>query len=92
MYNIKQIIEELDDKHSNAIPIFCGAISAYECAERGDIDGFVKHLPHVVCEAKFRNWHEGIVGALNRFCRMCFIDPMLIEAYLGMRFEELIKQ
>lgn len=91
MYNVKQIIEALDDKYPNAIPVFGGALWAYEYAERGDIKTFVTYLPHVISESKYRNWHEGSVGALNRFCRICLVDPMLIEAYLGIRFKELVE-
>lgn len=89
MYNVQKIIEELDNNYPNAIPVFGGALWAYEYAEKGDIKSFVKYLPNVISEAKFRKWHEGIAGALRRFCRICLVDPMLIEAYLGIRFEEL---
>lgn len=91
MYNVKQIIEELDNKYPNTIPVFGGALWAYEYAKKSDIKTFVTYLPHVISEAKFRGWHEGAVGALRRFCRICLVDPMLIEAYLGIKFEELIK-
>ena len=91
MYNVKQIIEQLADEHSSAIPIFGGALWAYEYAKVGDLANFVNYLPHVVSEAKFRHWHEGIDGALRRFCHICLVDPMLIEVYLGIRFEEVCK-
>lgn len=89
MYDVKQIIEELDEKYDNAIPVFGGALWAYEYAFKGDLKNFVKYLPNVVSEAKFRKWHEGIDGALRRFCHICLVDPMLIELYLGIRFEEV---
>lgn len=92
MYDVKKIIENLDDKYGNAIPVFGGALWAYKYAEKGDIKTFVTYLPHIVSEAKFRGWHEGIVGALNRFCHICLVDPKLIEAYIGITFEELIKK
>ena len=91
MYDVKKVIEALDVKQPNAIPIFGGALWAYEYAKKGDIKTFVTYLPHVISEAKLRGWHEGVAGALRRFCHICFVDPMLIEAYLGIRFEELIK-
>lgn len=91
MYDVKQIIENLSDKYDNAIPVFGGALWAYEYAKVGDIKNFVKYLPNVVSEAKFRGWHEGIAGALKRFCHICLIDPMLVESYLNIRFEEVEK-
>lgn len=91
MYDVKQIVENLEVKHNGAIPIFGSALWAYECAKNNDIVGFVKYLPHVAGEAKFRNWHEGIAGALRRFCRICLIDPNLVEMYLNIKFEEVEK-
>jgi hypothetical protein len=92
MYNVKQIIEELDNKHPNAIPVFGGALWAYESVsgENVNFKEFVSYFPTVVSNARFYGWHEGVVGALRRFCRICLVDPNLIEAYLGIRFEELV--
>ena len=84
-------ITKLDDKYSNAIPVFGGALSAYECISKSDFKSFVAYLPEVIHSAKFYKWHEGAVGALRRFCRLCLVDPALVELYLGMSFTELVE-
>lgn len=78
-------IEALDEKYPKAIPIFGGALWV------DSIEKLITGLPHVIHSAKFWNWHEGIAGACRTFCHLCLIDPMLVEAYIGMRFEQLIK-
>ena len=84
-------ITALADKYDNAIPIFGGALGAYNYINNDslDYDSFVRCLSHVIHNAKFYNWHEGVVGALRRFCHLCYIDPALIELYIGMTFEKL---
>ena len=79
-------IEALSTKHRHAIAIFGGAYHAVK--HNNDMDKFVDYLPHVVQSAKFYNWHEGVVGALRTFCHLCFVDPALVECYIGARFEE----
>jgi hypothetical protein len=93
MYDVKAIIEKLGDKYSNAIPVFGGALWAYDHVSGSDVNmaKFVSYLPSVISDAKFFKWHEGEVGALRRFCRICLVDPALVEAYLGIGFEELVK-
>lgn len=78
-------VEALDEKHSNAIPIFGGAIWV-----KG-LDDLVRMLPSVIHSAKFFKWHAGLADACRQFCHLCFIDPMLVEVYIGMTFEELIR-
>jgi hypothetical protein len=51
---------------------------------------FVMYLPHVISSAKFYNYHETPAQACRTFCHLCLVDPMLVEVYLGMTFEELI--
>ena len=84
-------VTALAEKHSNAIPIFSWALGAYNCisSDSPDFESFVKYLPYVVSNAKHYKWHEGAIGALRTFCCLCSIDPMLIEAYIGMTFQEL---
>lgn len=88
------IIEErliaLNEQHEHAIAVFGCAIYAYECARKGDIVGFTDFLPIVAQNARFYGWHESAPRALHRFCHLCMVDPMLIEAYLGVRFEEVV--
>lgn len=85
------LINSLADKYDNAIPIFGGALFAhrYLNSDEPNLEEFIKYLPSVVSHARFFKWHEGAVGALRTFCCLCSIDPMLIEAYIGMSFEQL---
>lgn len=83
---INRAILALDEKHPNAIPIFGGAYFVR------DLDGLIASLPHVVSSAKTLKWHESIADTLRTFCRLCYVDPMLVEAYIGIRFEKLEEQ
>lgn len=89
----KTRIEALDEKYPNAIPVFGGAYFAVEYVQcdNPNINKFVEYLPDLVHSAIFHKWHEGIEGALNRFCNLCFIDPKLVECYLGTTFSEIAK-
>lgn len=89
--SIHDAITDLADKYDNAIPVFGGALGAYNYInnDKPDLDSFVKCLNHVIHSAKFYNWHEGVAGALRRFCHLCYVDPMLIERYIGITFEEV---
>lgn len=82
-------ITALADKHTNAIPVFGGALGAHECIERGDFAGFVGYFPDLIHSAQFFKWHENIATTLRRFCHLCFVDPALIEVYLGCTFDEI---
>ena len=86
---VEQRILELCDKYDNALGVFSGAYFADGIAKAGDIATFCEFLPGVVRNAKFFQWHEGVAGALRRFCHLCMVDPTLVEAYLGMKFEEV---
>lgn len=90
---VHRAIVALSDKYPNAIPIFGGALGAYEHinCDSPKLDKFVAYIPEVIASAKFYNWHEGVIGAIRRFCRLCLVDPALIEVYIGMTFEELCK-
>lgn len=80
----QRAIEALDEKYSNAIPIFGGALWVH------NLETLVGSLPSVISGAKFWKWHAGVAGACRTFCHLCGYDPALIEVYLGMRFEELV--
>ena len=82
----QKMIEALAEKYPNAIPIFGGAL----WIEPNDIEHLVKSLSHVLFEARYRNWHEGLAGACRTFCHLCQFDPMLVEIYIGTTFEDLI--
>ena len=88
--SVYNAIIALDDKHSNAIEIFGGALGAYEYVncDEPDFERFVKSLFSIIDDVKFFGWHEGVAGALRTFCRLCYIDPALIECYTGAYFEE----
>lgn len=80
----QKAIEALDEKYPNAIPIFGGALWVH------DLKTLVASLPSVISGARFFKWHESPASACRTFCRLCFVDPMLVEAYIGMKFENLI--
>lgn len=93
MYDVKKIVENLSREYDNAIPVFGGADIAYAraCGEDPSLKVFVNYLPPVASAAKYFKWHEGVAGALRRFCHICLVDPALVEAYLGIKFEEVEK-
>ena len=90
-YGTMQRVLALDNAHPNAIPIFGGATLAYNHihAEAPDFGAFVEYLFFAIREAQFRKWHNGIADACRTFCNLCLVDPALVEAYLGIRFETL---
>lgn len=85
---IRHEIECLDSKYPNAIPIFGGALWVYH-DNTMDWSRLISGLPHIVHSAKFFKWHEGVLGALHRYCHICMVDPMLVEVALGMKLEDL---
>lgn len=85
---IKHNIEVLDTKYHNAIPVFGGALWVYH-DNNFDSERFISGLSHVAENAEFFGWHEGIAGAMRRYCYICMVDPLAIEAVFGMKFEEL---
>ena len=82
----QKAIESLAEKYSNAIPIFGGALWVH------DLERLVASLPSVISGARFFGWHAGVIDACRTFCHLCFIDPMLVECYIGMKFEQLIER
>jgi hypothetical protein len=81
----EKAILALDEKYKNAVPIFGGA----RCVK--NIEDIVRMLPDVIHSAKFFGWHDTLAGACRTFCSLCFTDYMLVEAFIGIRFEELCK-
>ena len=81
----RNILQELADQYPDALPIFGCAIWV-----DGNLDKLISYIPHIVHEVKFRKWHESTIDAIRRFCHLCFVDPALVEAYIGMRFEQLL--
>lgn len=88
MYDIISRLERMEEVHPNTIPVLGGARFAIEHTE--NFAEFVSYLPTVVHNAQFFGWAEGIANALKTFCHLCLVDPMLIEVYLGMTFEQLV--
>lgn len=88
---IKHKVEVLDSKYPNAIPVFGGAIWVYH-DDDFDSKRFISGLSNVAKNAKFFKWHEGVAGAMRRFCNICMVDPVVIEVCLGENFEELCKE
>lgn len=82
-------IMALDSKYNNAIPVFGGALGAFNALEVGDMDRFEALMTNAVDNAKFYKWHESPVEVARRFCHICCVDPMLIEAYLCETFEDI---
>lgn len=82
-------ITALADKYDNAIPVFGGALGAHKCIERGDFAGFAGYFQDLIHSARFFKWHEDGATVLRRFCHLCFVDPALIELYLGQTFDEI---
>jgi hypothetical protein len=82
----EKAILALDEKYPNAIAIFGGARLVQ------GLDDIIRMLPSVIHSAKFFGWHDTIANACRTFCSLCFTDYMLVEAYIGIRFEELCKE
>ena len=82
--NVVDRVEKLAEKHENVIAIFGGAPHVT------DLESLVAQLHHVVKSAKYFKWHAGDVDACRTFCTLCGYDPALVEAYIGMRFKELV--
>ena len=80
-----RFIEALDEKHSNAIPIFGGAL----WINPTDTAAIIGYLPTIVTHAKMWKWQAGLADACRQFCHCLFVDPTLIECCIGMKFEKL---
>ena len=89
----KEHIYEQLLKMENGVAVLGGAYHAYDCmnSENIDIHKFCEYLLSCVQPAIYFGFEGGIKNALNTFCHLCLVDPMLIEAYLGIRFEEVAK-
>lgn len=79
----QRLIEKLAEQHSNAIPIFGVALWI------DGVEELVDCLPNLIDDVKFWRWHDTPANACRTLCRLCFVDPMLVEAYIGMKFEKL---
>jgi hypothetical protein len=82
-----RFVEALNEKHSNAIPIFGGAIFI----DGTDFEKVALYLPSIIRNAEFFKWHDTLANACRVFCHCLFVDPMLVEALIGSTFEELVE-
>lgn len=89
--NVYNAIMSLDNKYPNAIPVFGGALSAHKCinCDNPNLEQFISFLPDIAHNAIFYKWHEDVAHAIRRFCNLCFVDPALIEAYIGAPLEDV---
>lgn len=84
--DVYNAINTLSTKYSNAIPVFGGALGVYEYIN-SDHPNF-NALPSVVKNAIFYKWQ----GAVRRFCRLCLVDPALVELYFGMSIVSIVDE
>ena len=86
--SVKSAIEALDAQYPNAIPVFGGALSAVKYVHGNNIDmhKFCILMLDAISNAKFYNWHENSSDVAKRFCHFCYIDPALVEIFLGVKF------
>lgn len=83
----QKFIEALAEKHDNAIPIFGGAIFL----DGSNLESIALYLPAIIRNAEFFRWHDSLANACRQFCHCLFIDPMLMEAYIGSSFEDFVE-
>lgn len=82
-------VEAIHEKHGVGVQIFGGVLYAYKYIEDNDLHAFCQSLNSVIFDAQFFHWEQGIAHALKVFCELCLVDYMLIEAYLGVSFNDI---
>lgn len=89
---IKDNILALEDKHENAVAVMGGAYWAAQevHCDHPNFEKFVEYLSNMIHDYKFFGWHEPIPQAMRTFCKLAMVDPMLVETYLGIKFEEVV--
>ena len=85
---IRHEIECLDSQYPNAIPVFGCALWVYHDNDF-DSQRFISGLSHIINSAKFFKWHDGVIGAIRKYCHICMVDPAIVEVALGMKLEDL---
>lgn len=88
---IKDNILALKNKNNNALAVMGGAYWAAQVihTDTPDFYAFVTYLSGMVQAYKHFGWHEPLPKAMRTFCHLAMVAPALVEAYLGMRFEEV---
>lgn len=91
---INKALLSLTEQYDNAIPVFGGALFAASSLHgyNPDFRGFEWGLQCVLKNARLYKWHESEADTLRRWCHICLVDPALVEAYLGMRFEQYCEE
>ena len=78
----------------NALEVLGGAALAYrdmhEDGEGRDITKIIPHLDRCMRMAFSVGWYAGVAEAMRAFCNLCMVDPALVEALLGHRFEQIV--
>ena len=54
-----------------------------------NINDIIKYLPYVINTSARKGFD--VAENCRKFCYLCSTDPVLVEAYMGITFEELIK-
>lgn len=89
---IKDNILALENKYENSVAVMGGAYWAAQevHCDKPNFEKFVEYLCNMLHDYKFFGWHESKPQAMRTFCKLCMVDPMLVEVYLGMKFEEVV--
>ena len=78
-----QILRDMSETRPDVIAMFGGAVYV------STIDDLINCFPHIFHYSQIKGYD--IIENMHTFCHICSIDPSLVEAYLGMSFEELIQ-
>ena len=54
-----------------------------------DFHEFTVHLVRSLDDMIFRQWRQPLAEAMRDYCHIALVDPALVEAYIGMRFEDI---
>ena len=77
-----QILHNMDKTRPDVFPMFGGAVYV------STIEDLINCLPHIINYSKRKGYD--IVDNIHTFCHICLIDPMLVQAYIGIEFAKLI--
>lgn len=96
--NILSIVEHniraLAQTHENAIAVMGGAyFAAYDIhKDAPDFESFIIKMDDMIRQHLFRNYDEPLHDSMKTFCHLCMVDHALVEAYIGMRFEDVANE
>jgi hypothetical protein len=76
--------------HAGAVKIMLPPPNVYDNSGNINFDVLVSMgIGTMLRNAMFYGWEQPLAEACRDFCHICMVDPMLVEAYCGMRFEQL---